>query len=287
MMKRYLVIAVSLLVALIINCTPSVEEQAAAFIKAADAKFNEKNYTEAAVLYNKACNLAPTVECWTALGKTYLADKDADKAITAFGHGLKIAPDDANLLLQIAIAHNSKSRWDKSLAAINMAQQKVGDQGAIYWVLAETYIGLRLYDEAKDAVRIASELGGAEDQVKTTMEIMNKTLSELEPHRALGDSFMTLARPTEDQYNRAYFMYKLILDNNAEDIDAYQKIVKALKGFKEREEAKKYQAAMDEIVTAKQWYDNLPEEQKRAILISGDSYLGAYDKSKNPAAATQ
>jgi len=264
---------------LLLVCAGGPEKQAAQLIAKADEFIKQKQYTEAAVLLEKACNLHPTAECWTALGKTCLDDKDSESAVIAYGKALKITPENPNLYLQIAIAHNSKSKWDMAIKAAQAAYNKAGEVGVIYLVLAETFIGLQYYDETKAALDYADELGGVPALVAQTRKQLDEMVKKFEPERAMADSFMTLK--DSDACNRAYFLYKMIIDNNFTDLDAYRKIIQALKCFREPEEARKYDNQLKKLEEVNKWVATLSKEEIAAILRSGKSYDKAYDEVKS------
>jgi tetratricopeptide (TPR) repeat protein len=262
------------LIVVCLCCASSPEKQAAKLIENANLQAQEGKYTDAAMLYLRACQINPTVDCYMALGQTYMADKEADKAIAAFGQALKMNPEDARGYLYVAMAHNSKSRWDKSLKALQAAYKKAGDQGIIYVVLADNYFGRGFLTEANKSLEYAQELNAPKENLKKSLDKLNAKLKELEPHRALGDSFMTVK--TSDAYNRAYFMYKMIIDNNPGDMEAYKSIQKALKGFREHAEARKYKQVMKEWEDAYEWAGTLEKEEYSALLREGVNFREAY-----------
>ena len=108
----------------------------------------------ARVAAERALELAPSLpEAHRALGTYYnRVRKDPERALEALARGLRLAPDDASLLVNLAAIERQLGRWDDTLAHLRRAWEQDPRSWAVANVLGATLLRLRLAREAREAI---------------------------------------------------------------------------------------------------------------------------------------
>jgi TolB-like protein/Tfp pilus assembly protein PilF len=102
----------------------------------------------------RAMELAPNMpEAYRALGAYHnRVLHDYEKALEAFARGLKLAPDDASLLVGLSATERVLGRWDDTLAHLRRAREQDPRSWEVANVLGATLLRLRRTGEAREAI---------------------------------------------------------------------------------------------------------------------------------------
>ena len=108
----------------------------------------------ARVAAERALELAPSLpEAHRARGTYYnRVRKDPERALEALARGLRLAPDDASLLVNLAAIERQLGRWDDTLAHLRRAWEQDPRSWAVANVLGATLLRLRRAREAREAI---------------------------------------------------------------------------------------------------------------------------------------
>jgi non-specific serine/threonine protein kinase len=102
----------------------------------------------------RAIELAPSMpEGYRALGVYYnRVTGNREKALEALARGLKLAPDDAQLLRQVGIVERGRGRWEEAVAHMRRAREQDPRSWEADMVLGATLVRLRRTGEAREAI---------------------------------------------------------------------------------------------------------------------------------------
>ena len=115
---------------------------------------NPREAAESRAAARRAVILAPTrPEGRLALGDYYInVPKAGDSALQQYALGLRLSPDDAELLTSAARAEQSLGRWEEALASITGAQIIDPRSSVTAWRRAQALVYLRRYPQALAAI---------------------------------------------------------------------------------------------------------------------------------------
>ena len=92
-------------------------------------------------------------EGYRALGAYYnRVMNDPERALEALARGLKLAPDDASLLVGLGATERQLGRWDDTLAHLRRAREQDPRSYGVANVLGATLLRLRRTGEAREAI---------------------------------------------------------------------------------------------------------------------------------------
>jgi TolB-like protein/tRNA A-37 threonylcarbamoyl transferase component Bud32/Tfp pilus assembly protein PilF len=102
----------------------------------------------------RAMELEPSLpEAYRALGAYYNRVRhDPEKAIEALARGLSLAPDNAELLVQLSAVERRLGRWDDTLAHLRRAREQDPRSYGVANVLGATLLRLRRTGEAREVI---------------------------------------------------------------------------------------------------------------------------------------
>jgi tetratricopeptide (TPR) repeat protein len=116
-MKKILCLA---LLAGIIMITSSCITTATTYLNKGNKYFDEENWTQAIVEYNKAIEMDPEmVEAYNNRGSAYIELGEFEKAIADYTKSIEIDPTNIILYYDRSMAYNHTGEWDKAIDDCN------------------------------------------------------------------------------------------------------------------------------------------------------------------------
>jgi TolB-like protein/cytochrome c-type biogenesis protein CcmH/NrfG len=151
---------------------------------------SETELMEAGRLAKQALTLAPDLpEAHVAVGLFhYYGFREYDQALTEFQRALELRPNYSLALQFIAFVHRRQGKWDRTLDELKKSIVQDPGDPYVQGGLAETYVFLRMWEEAEDTARHALTIDPHEATAMRMLLLssLNRTGNAQEPLRILA-----------------------------------------------------------------------------------------------------
>ena len=170
--------------------------------------------------YNRALALQPNLsEAYCNRGVVHSKQGKFEKAITDFQHALNIAPQNSLARFELGFVYQQQGRYEKAAHEYEKMLPESGDNLRLHHNLSRCYIRLDRLEEATRERKIAQRLRYVADVIDAAERKIRESPDNPHAYMELADIYFENNQP-----EKAFDQYKIVLAKNPRVLDAYDKI---------------------------------------------------------------
>ncbi|MBK9248356.1 MAG: tetratricopeptide repeat protein [Ignavibacteria bacterium] len=151
-------------------------------LKSASSAMQSQDYQGAITLYRKVLDTDPkNMEALYNSGQCYLGLKNLDSAKLMFENAVRVAPDYANIYLNLGTIYSQQENYQKGIENYTEFIRRDSTNLGVYFNRSVGYLySKRLGEAYKDAVRVKT-MGGSNERVAGQIDAILKILGDRNP----------------------------------------------------------------------------------------------------------
>jgi tetratricopeptide (TPR) repeat protein len=130
---------------------------------------------------------------WLQLGRLYLQQNKAEKAVTALEKAQKLSPNDFDVNLLLGVSYNRANKFEEAARVLQVAKDVKPNDAGVYLNLGEAELGMKNEAAAADYFGKATQLGGSDagiwaevGRLYVVKEKLDKAIPALEKSREMS-----------------------------------------------------------------------------------------------------